>query len=512
MRFWSCSFPLIAVYPVSGISLDEGCHFVSARFARGVSSCDAGHCTGIVRLQDGRYGLGATSARGDAVPCPVAVLDTEEFLGQVTTSKQRGLKRLRTDSASDELNDLLNGELLPLLRHFSLTGNISLTKAKRIFSQVDMFCVTKARYNWREWRFRSLPGAGAAVEETMRLAASAVRYWLWKPLREDLAIAAVMDFYFDFAALTFRHAVDDGALYLFGGIVTLYFSPIHRYLGPREYIRTTIAPIGLPKDTTSGLIAVRALHNDPASARSVMPLTRLFMSSRLNSNTSSDAIIVHSMEERCSGLAAWLFAFLSPEGVPDPLKLKIGSSWLDFCRGRASRADLHSARRALLISVNAELVIEPPAGQVLSWLASLSDARKGRRLPEKNETETRAFATMVLNEVLHSDLFEQSDTGLSFREPVWKNAFIVGRGIGIAALGGADLSPVPFSSELMLLIHPRLRNCFASMSDSSAAVAVSGISSSWEGAAALNGLTAGVADAFGPGGAEIITESDWIFH
>ena len=498
---------LVAVTPVASVTEDEGCDFVGARFAPAVSRCESGNCTGIVRRENGRYGLATAAVLRDAVPCSVAALHTDEFLRQPAMSR-RGLKRPRPGEAADQLSDLLDGELHALLKFFYLTGNLNETEAKRVFSLVDTWTVRAARDDLNEWRSHTVTGAETALANTLRLAGSAARTWLWKPLKEDGAIAAVMGFYFDLAAVTFRHALDDGALYRFGGFVTQYCLPIHRCLGVRDCTQTTVDPIGLPQDTSSGLRTVYSLQNRPASPSTLMRHVGLFLSSRLESNTSADALILDAMEQRCSvGFAAWLRVFLSPASVPVPLKLKIGNSWLDFCRSRASRSDLHAARRALLTSVNAEILTEPPAGGAPSWLASLSCIHRGHLFPDKDESQTRAVATRILNEVLYSDLVKREGAVIHIREPVEENAFIIGRGIGIAALGGADLSHLPFSRELMTLIHPRLRRSIASLDDYSAAVALSGISPASQEAVAS--LAAGVAAAFGPGGAEIITESDW---
>ena len=498
-------FFLLSIPASLGVITEQyACNFVAARFARCRSLCVSGVCSNVRRTADGRYFRGNHSrGDGNSVSCEDAVADVEAIIdsgGEV----RRPSKRQRIHDIG-EISERITTHIMPWLELLMDTGNMSINESARIFGEFDSWALTAVAADWPTWIERTQPSHDSVWKDLDDTFTNVMVMAYRCPLAHESAFGVMANFYFDLAALLGRHLVDTVWLVSMGQLA-LRYAPLHRPLCSRDAPRPGADTIGVPRNIRAMLDSYSTLSAKRLSSRDVGVQVRVLMGLPLaDPGGVTEQLFLTAMITKCARLVAWLKVIFDA-GASGDMRLKLGASWIDFCRGRTARDALEAARR-FIISENGGNAVEAPVnGSALEWFGNASFRVAGFFV---NETDPALLVNRLVAEVLEKGLVTRSRGGTGrISEISITCGRMIGVIIGLAFLHGGELDRLCLSPRLLEALNPRFARTVLTPEDYQNAI-YKMIDGPWF-LPIFERLLEGVVYALGPGGPEMFSNEDWL--
>lgn len=489
----------------------QACHFVGARFAKVRSTCIAGFCSSLQRAADGSFDDAGTGIVPEEtrVPCDVAVVITRAVLSERGPPVRRS-KRLRADDVGDgpEVAHLIHSRILPLFQLIGITGNVSTVEMQAALCEYDNVTLRLAARDWDRWTDHTVPFVLQSVPLTSAKTMFISTGWLWTRTsfaRDEVAVG-MMNFYFDFVSLLSTHIMDSHMVDMAHRGAMQRF-PLHRPPHAFESRRADPVKAGVPVAIRRMLTVFDVLS---ASASPAMPkqsvvevLMRFLSGFHPDDNRVTTALMSDQIRALCPSLPAF-FRSLIQAGIPGDIRMKLGVSLIEFCRGSVGLEVLASTRTVFVESLKLnEGATAPAVGGAVDWLKLASSALP---LAGSNATDRATIASRMVLELVASGTVSSNATPGMIRVEHADNARALGRAIGHGLLNGGDLRPLGISRELALFLHHRHR------------LHITSIEAFWR---ELPGIAPGHLNMFLPMvagldqtlslvGADIFTDSEWL--
>ena len=516
---------LILIAFTYALTPDAACHFAAAQYAHSASSCVGGTCGELWITTNTGFLTPQQEIGNVSVSCAAAMEMTNSFLGHFV-SEQPDNKRARlVHKTSDRLVRGLERFVTPTIGAIVAGIFSESSEIAPRFADFIALARTSAAADLTVWYNETVP----ALKNTdsfgwletlipMLIRISAASSWLGAE-QHDLHVSALY-FFFDFVALLGSHNVSPGELSI-ARIVMETQPPDQRGHYLREF-RYSRALLGIPNTRDRLLELSEAIerfskHSDPNSSRAVLALFSYWDGSRYSA---VESIIWNQIAVSvCPSLARALRA-LHEALVNRAATIKLGVTLIDFCADVAPAATLLVAQAAVssvLYGQNVRFGI--PQGAVpsvffrdsLPWGAPMGVEmepwlRQGlvSGLVEEFFTYHGVLVPITNDEYNRFRLADEFEIGamMNFRA--------TGRAIGIAIRCSVPLIYLRLEPRLVGFLHPRMRfNIDMSVFESLVHRFNITTGTATDLVDSVHFVSAGIAEALGPGGFERILDGEW---
>jgi hypothetical protein len=408
----------------------------------------------------------------------------------------------------------IRDKLLPRLQLLGFGGQVGWVELSTQFRRLDEWIVNEAARDWGHWRDVTLPALMGfnIVKSLISVVKRIVFQWQhvsMLDLERNHAIVEVVQFYFRFASVTHMDVFDEALL--------VFLSDSVDRNPPRA--RDQNGWFKVPTDSAALLRVsddIESLNRPHLGGSSLEDVTRIALLISQWTASSSQALLEGQLiSSLCPNLTT-LFNTLSVEGSSKAHLIRMGVTYIDFCRSSVPFADLAMSRAELASvlhphSQGLDLPLELPwvhvSGRNVPWPVGL-----GERFPAEELRDTAAATLrLTFRNVGWLNSIENSRfKRIMFFRNTGMEARTLGRAVGVAMLHGADLRDWALEPDLARLLHARRRNLAVSTNDVARVVGEHAPSRQTDILEDFFEMTAGIDDVLSPGGHEMFTSAEWM--
>lgn len=496
--------------------LNHACHFAGARFARVVSICEEGLCSGLIRHATGQFE--GTWEHGAAfVRCVDAKESVDEFRARSSVPVRRSKRPRLVSGNAPELLEMLRVSVFHLLQLIAF-GSIGIAQPFSGFRLFDDRSLAFVTSSFAQWSHETAPALLSAplLHDIRRCFEQIIHTGLHRSfayVHLRVAIQTAIHFYFDLAALLGHHFLDPQAIEI-GSSIVENSEPGYRAV-TRWEMYAGLSWQGVPTET-SALLSVSVtidrladLAAEPVS-QDLWVLFKLMSGWYVQPRLSQVALIEHQITSSlCPNLAHFIDKVSRSLILVIAKTVVLVASLVDACHASSSILARKRTRHAIVRwvtkgqGVQPELTAEAPAYSCLAR----EDITWSLGLPESmTDEEKKGEAVRLLAEFTSSQI-EWVPKGL-FRVMRPKNDLhwvpkALGRALGLAILHEVDLSTLRIHPGLAGILYPSFRLLIPSVSDfESAAYPAS--------AGFVLMASIGIQDVLGLGGFEMFSDREWM--
>lgn len=482
---------------------DQACFLLGYRFAHAASACVEGLCSNILETRTGH--IVPSPGTGYPIACASAVGTANDFLRDHSSTCCR----------RDHAAQLARSEVIPSLKLLVFGASVPSIALLAGLEKLDEWALREAARDWRQWRSVTVPAffespVGESLIEVVQIILARWQRASMLPNGANTSMVAVVQFVFDFTAITGRRIVPDVVAESLSDSIAAQphmYGPDHR-LGVR--VSFTV-PVSVPVDTEALIEISRDIEylSTVSAGPTMHALNRLAILVSQWTLSSSQALLAEQIRSSlCSSLVT-PFRLAATERVGSMRLIKTCVTLIDFCSGFAPLAALESARDVVAsilhpadggLSVASDNALAALSNDAQPWPLGLS-----RRL---SVSQQRVAAAEILRTVLRAVAIFVRAEDLMFHRIVFLStsfaaARALGRAIGLALLYGAGLAHWRLQPAVVQLLHARQRPLLA---DSMACITTA---IGTEHVAQFLQMAFGVDDVLSPGGHEIFTTTEW---
>lgn len=474
--------------------MDEACHFLGARFARTVSSCDAGVCVGVTRLPSGRYSS-SFALGGSAVACGEAQLRFGEFLG--AGSRWLGDRQ--------ELLYESRSTVLPFLTLLAF-GSASDAEQVESLCRFEESARKVAADDMHEWRMFVAPFLLESTEiaQARQLFVFILHAAQNRPFTHGSLVPllqAGLHFYFDIAALLGHHFLAPDSVEAASRIVQSSV-PRYRPLGCWE-AGAGVGWEGVPTDAhrvvslSSAIDRLGDLSANVSDA-DVSAISQLLIGWRGDAVSSTKTLL--SYQVRAS--LCWSLTEVAAKLVASNAD-QLAISLLDLCRPVLSVSKLVEVHDVLTTRLARA---SPPGGSAAALLGTSDLAsslgRPGAPVgPIAGRIERTLLGDIPASKV--EWILTPRGRLVRFAANAAEKARAFGRALGRRILHGAGLQTLHLHPDLARWLHPRIRMSICDLAHVRATIAPTTLEE-------LLYISWGLGEVLGPGGFEIYSNHNWM--